>query len=379
MKTYFYFLCFFVYFFLFPAIAAGATPSPVPAETVIPPESMGDDLYAFQVRLGDQVLTLPASFAGMEAAGWSFQGDAGQRLQPQESIHTATWEKEGSVLSASFANLGMDTLRLENCPMVALSIANYQLKQLAVSLPADIVLGESLPEDVRAAYGEPTDELESVGVLTYRYWLTSAQFVSLRFDENQEFRLSAIGLHNAAQTLDRPMPEPTEEAGLDAAEYQAPEALGDDPLAFICHYGGQIYGIPAPFAAFQEDGWTLERPGTFIPARGSLRVDLEKDGQYLRTTLINPSDKAVPSTQGWVTEVAEGRDIQIALELPRGVQRGISEEELLTAFADLPLLSAEENDDSILYTFGTGIHSCIRVYVGTKKHTVRRIELINGQ
>lgn len=112
-----------------------------------------------------------------------------------------------------------------------------------------------------------------------------------------------LGLGVCALGAEEPEAGAGEETAGDGV-YTEPEELGTDPLSFIFELNGELYQLPAPYSAFEANGWifepmyTNEWPETIEPGeRKSFMIFWPGDegkSAFGELSLQNYADEPVP-------------------------------------------------------------------------------------
>lgn len=320
--------------------------------------ALSDDLYSFQLMIDGELYAFPMSFADFTAMGWEYDGDETETLSPNQYTVAERFEKDGLEIYAAIANLGINTAAYADSVIGGVSLDRFfydDISALDFTLPGGLKVGTATEEDIKAAYGTPTDTYEGdmYTKLTYEYdyyrqWELYVypdsgvleEFEVKNLVEDEEANAAA-----AAQVSD----EPTEEA----LAYEAPEELGEDILSFRVEYAGDLYQLPAPVSVFLENGWTVkaESSETVIVGDGYGWVSLMKDNQELRCTVRNYGPDATVIANCFVTDVeTDEYGPNLALTLPGGVTMDMAEEDVAAA---LEGLEYELDDDSSSYAYYT--------------------------
>ncbi len=272
------------------------------------PLALGNNPFAFRLRLNGQVLALPAPVADLLAAGWEAALPADALLPAQTTLDT-TLTLEGWEIAIQLANLEAEALPWQACSVIRLALEE------AASPTIELPGGFGWRSGLQAL-------LEACGVLdkdatdTTLSYTTSPQS-GLAFTFDTKGLLVGLAMWNRTG---RPAPPLATTLPPELLAYTPPAALSGDWRDFTVAYAGVLYTLPAPVAAFLENGWTLRDSGE-VPAAGSLmRVCLQKGTQVLRTTLHNYSAAAQPLEGCFVTMVeSTPMGANLPLALPGGV------------------------------------------------------------
>ncbi len=310
--------------------------------------SLSDDLYSFQVLVGKDLIILPCTFERMRTAGWSYAGNEGELLRPEQRTVSSSWEKNGVLLSGEMVNTSWDVLPVKSCVLGAVELTQSAADVL---LPGGIRLGTAFANEVVDAYGMPTSVYEGEDAFQYTYHLDYDQEAVFTFSASTGV-MHGVSLRNVVMTA-APSPTALEGGPADYA-YRAPDSMGDGPLSLTVSYGGALYRLPAPVAAFVHNGWALQDGADrAVKAYGSEQLTLSLNGLTWTTWVYNDSDKAALAADCLVTTVvADGRN-SLPLLLPGSITVGTGEAEMLAAYGNLAH-QVTETDTSRRYVFPAG-------------------------
>ncbi len=321
--------------------------------------TLSDDIYSFQLMLDGEFYQFPMSWADFTALGWEYLGEATEQMRPNEYSVAERFEKDGLELYASLVNLGINTVTYDQCMVGGISLDPYQFKEspdTEMVFPGGLAYGAATEQDLRDAYGEPSDTYEGdmYTKLTYEYdyyqdWDFYVYKESGVVEEAEVRNFVADEEANAAAAA-LVTDEPTE----GVLAYEAPEELGEDPMGFTVEYAGDLYQLPAPVSAFVENGWTVqeELSDAIVSGYDYGWLTMLKDNQQFRCMVTNYDPNAVKVTNCFVTEVeSDTYGPDLPLTLPGGAKDGMSEAEL-TAWLDGQGLDYEKDDSGsfVYYT-----------------------------
>lgn len=358
------------------------------AETAAETAVLSDDPYSFQLLLDGQLYTFPMSYADFTALGWEYQDDETAEIEPNSYSSTEVFLKGDLQAYVSMVNLGLNTLPLSECSVGGFSIDSWQFQEApntTIELPGGIVYGTSTLEDIKAAYGEPSDTYEGdlYTKLTYEYdyYQSLELYVSTETGLLNEVAVENFVADEEANAAAEAQvsSEPTEEV----LAYEAPTELGDDLQSFIVDYAGSLYQIPAPVSVFIENGWTLkeEDSDSIVAGKDFGWVALMKDNQELRAIARNYNANATTIENCFVTSV-EGNvnSTNLPITVQKGITLGMSAADLETALAGVEY--EKDNSSSAMFTYYTieGKESSldsVEILLNTEEGTVTGIEVSN--
>lgn len=158
---------------------------------------LSDNLYDFEFAVDGEKLTLPISYADLTAKGWEFEGDAEQGIPKDNYLLAARFKKGESYIGASPANFVSEgDVKVKDSLSYQFSFNirdSYKPTMSAVKLSKDIKLGVSTLSDVKAAYGDPTDETtDDYGNPKLTYKESYMVFYKLTFNENDVLEMVSV-------------------------------------------------------------------------------------------------------------------------------------------------------------------------------------------
>ncbi len=295
--------------------------------------TLSDDIYSFQAEIDGELYQFPMSFEDFTAKGWEYDGDAAQTLEPDAYTAAEVFKKGEERIYTSIYNRGMNTAPYSECKIGGFSVDSFltQNGQTTVKLPKGIEFGVSTLDDVKAAYGDPSDlyDGELYTSLTYEY--EAYQDVEIKVSKETNV-VSEIDLKNLVQEEDDKQAEnvssePTEEV----KSYQAPTELGDDLTKFIVEYDGALYQLPAPVSEFEKNGWKIKEESSEMVVKGKSFgwVVLMKNNQELKAIANNYGNNATAIQNCFVTSVrGDDNSTNMPITVQKGITRGMTKADL---------------------------------------------------
>ena len=184
-------------------------------------------------------------------------------LPVREAIGRFKYTEEADLDSvyADVINLGINEAGLEDCLIGGITVDgsyDIDLSTVSVKLPGGLELGKATLDDIKAAYGEPSDTYEGDLYTKLTYEKDSYQEVELSVykDDNT---LKEVDLRNFEEPEDYDKGTVSDEVPDIVTSYETPTALGDDMLDTAVEYMGDLYSLPAPVSAFTANGWGKSR------------------------------------------------------------------------------------------------------------------------
>lgn len=304
-------------------------------------EKFNNPLCAFELTVGEEVITLPVWYSELEAAGWTFKGDATKEMAAHTSENWHEWEKDGVKLSATMSNYSVNSVPYSECLVtkIGYSLVPYNSEEDIVTLPEGIQMHKSTYEDVVKAYGEPDREGDKDDVLYMIFYKFDFEHnVNFVFHtENDVVYAVELECEEMVEGVNNEI-DGTRPEILDT--YMAPTELSSNPYDTTLELDGVMYQLPCPVEEFLENGWTIEEGNDYVISPGvGEKCTLVKDDVYIRGYFRCPVKDAVTADNSMVTslEVSFYGGEKYPLSLYGGISIGeeIAEDELITLFEDM--------------------------------------------
>ncbi len=347
-------------------------------------DAISDDIYDFQLKLDGVLYTFPMSFDDFLALGWEYDGDEDLEIAPNS--YTGELFYKGDLQAyVNLLNTGINTVPYSECTIGGMSIDSFYFQdapETIIEFPKGIAYGTSTLDDVKAAYGEPSDLYESdlYTKLSYEYdfyqdwdfYIDAETGVLDEFDVRNFTYDEEANAAAAAQVSG----DPTEEV----LAYVAPTELGDDPLSFVVEFAGDLYQLPAPVSAFLENGWTLKEneSDSVVAGYDSGWLYMMKDNQEFSTLAHNYNPNATTIENCFVTTIEGNRyDTDLPVVLPGGAATGMTTAELEAALKDVDYTKDDSNDTYVYYNINgkDEYNESISILVYTDEDLVSGIEV----
>ena len=312
---------------------------------------LGDDIYSFSMEFDGQTMKFPMTYQEFTDMGWELSSSE----DPDTKVSTnsygmLTFNKGASSVYADVINLGINEVGLEDCLIGGISVdGSYDVDLTAVSvkLPGDIELGKATLDDIKAAYGEPSDTYEGDLYTKLTYEKDSYQEVELSVfkDDNT---LKEVDMRNFEEPEDYDKGTVSDEVPDIVTSYEAPTALGDDMMDPAVEYMGDLYSLPAPVSAFTANGWEIQdaEDTPYVEGGGIAFIDMMKNNQSIHFSVYNETENATALENCFVRELsfATYDPESIAMKLSGDITLGADKAELIK-MADEKGYISEENDD----------------------------------
>ena len=304
------------------------------------------DPFRSQIQIGDDVYQFPMTFEQFLSFGWEFEEDITGILDSND-IDFGTGTSSDLDADILFKNFDINQRPMNECYVIGISLSDYQVtnNNVKILLPSGITFGTSTLEDVKATYGEPSNEYsyDDTSETLFYYDETYNISLSLGFDA-PDFNLVYVDISNHIVPEDfKPSAVSTETPAI-VDDYQEPTKINDDFGDWTFEYGGAFYTLPAPVSEFVKNGWTIDSEDAEknISGNGYDIISLSLDNQKLSVSIENYSANATSVSNCFVMNVsADNSRIKIPLTIARGITVGMSEEELLAKISDVEYTTDE--------------------------------------
>lgn len=292
---------------------------------------LSDDIYSFQISINDVIYQFPMTYQDFVATGWTYDGDEEYAI-PSGAYGVTDWFKSGEEKLMSYAvNFGINEAPMTECYLGGVKLDLFDFEPSSAELPKGIQLGVSTQEDVKAAYGEPTNSYESDSYPTMTYELDSYSQVRLTFETAKGLILQGIEIQNLvmpedfdAGEVDTSVPEITQ-------AYQAPDSVGDDLLDYTFEYAGDVYRLPAPVSEFLNNGWKVieTESEVTITGDGYGKVTLMKDNQKFWSFVRNYHQNATGIENCFVNQISANiHECNVPMTVANGITMGMKQADL---------------------------------------------------
>lgn len=352
----------------FPTAAWGTVESEDPAQTETsldtsgetegnPHAELGTDIYGYQVEYAGNLIQLPMTYDDFTAMGWTLsKNDSPDTMISTGSYGMATFNNGEVSAYVDMINFGINEAPLSDCLVggIKLDLAwgDIDLSSLTVKLPGGIVMGTSNIEDIKAAYGEPSDTYEGDLYTKMTYQQDSYQRAEL-YVYKEENTLLQVDLRNFKEPEDFDKGSVSTEIPDIVSNYKAPTALGSDFMDPDVEFMGSLYRLPAPVSAFLDNGWVMKdvAEDAFLEGGGLEFIEMMKENQTARFSVYNLTENATSIENCFVTELSFGSyDPEIlALKLSEDITLGADKNELLTKASERGYLYDDKDNYLTIY------------------------------
>lgn len=294
---------------------------------------LSDNIYDFQIEIQGELYQFPMSYTDFTALGWSLSDREDPEMTLTANSYGGVYFNKGELsVRAQVINLGVNEVSLAECLVGGISIdggtMDADLISMNINLPKGITMGKSSLDDIRAAYGDPSDTYEGDLYTKYTYQKDFYQDVELYvFKEDNTLR--EVSIRNFTE------PEGFDKGGVSGetpeivTAYTEPDKLGSDMLDPVVEFCGDLYQLPCPVTALQDKGWELlDVTEEDFVAGGSIGfVDMMRNNQKVHFSVYNLTENAVTIENCFVTELkaatydAESITIKLSGDITLGAEK----------------------------------------------------------
>ena len=313
-------------------------------ETEAGTAELGDDIYSFQVMFDGDLLKLPMSCDELISMGWQAENpeDLDTMVQTNSYITGVRFVKGNYYISADILNLGINEEPASKCLIGGIEVdasgavhenIGQKIEPGIAMLPGNIEVGTATIEDIKAAYGEPTDTHEDEVYTVLTYDKDSFQDITLTVYQ-ETGTLLEVDMQNFVEPEGFDPGTVSGETPSIVTNYKEPSALGDDFMDSTVEFMGDLYQLPAPVSAFEANGWVIQdaEEGAYAEGGGLEFIDMMKENQTVRFSVYNFTENAVALSDCFVQELSFATyDPEIIdMKLGGGVTLGVSKDDLKT-------------------------------------------------
>lgn len=318
---------------------------------------LGTDIYGYQVEYAGNLIQLPMTYDDFTAMGWTLsKNDSPDTMISTGSYGMATFNNGEVSAYVDMINFGINEAPLSDCLVggIKLDLAwgDIDLSSLTVKLPGGIIMGTSNIEDIKAAYGEPSDTYEGDLYTKMTYQQDSYQRAEL-YVYKEENTLLQVDLRNFKEPEDFDKGSVSTETPDIVSNYKAPTTLGSDFMDPDVEFMGSLYRLPAPVSAFLDNGWVMKdvAEDAFLEGGGLEFIEMMKENQTARFSVYNLTENATSIENCFVTELSFGSyDPEIlALKLSEDITLGADKNELLTKASERGYLYDDKDNYLTIY------------------------------
>lgn len=341
-------------------------------------ENYRSELFEFHVIIGETEYTLPEDFKTFSKMEWNYDGNKDLELNPHEFISDEAIYKGNHLVYVSFVNLGYDKVTIENCKIGSVLFDQIALKDANTNivLAGEIKYGESSLADVLEAYGEPDVEEASDSETVLTYAQDEYSKVVITVNKKKDVITDIYMMNYAASEQDLEINQETPDI---VSSYVTPEKMGTNIQKPLLKYDGVYYSLPAPVAAFMDNGWSFEADEYDAVAAGkTCKMYLTKGSYRVQVQVTNYTEQVQYLENCFVTWIQTNKTASatdIAMMLPSEIKTGMTEAEVLETLGDVSYKKDETSNENyilykVIYENNTGK---ILLYISKDNATLERI------
>lgn len=282
------------------------------AETTEVAEGLSEELYDFQAEINGVLYQFPMTYEEFVANGWTpGKNEDPDMMIASNSYGSVTFYRGEDSVYADVFNLGINELPMKECLIGGIDIEGgsygVNLEKTTVNFAKGISMGASNVEDIKAAYGEPTDTYDSdlYTKLTYSSDIYEEVCFYVYKDDNT---LKEIDLRNFVEPEGFDKGSVSTETPEIVSAYTAPTEMGEDFMSPVVEYCGDLYQLPAPVTAFIANGWQMKDVADedYVSGGNIAFIDMSKDNQTVHFSVYNHTPNAVTVENCFVEELEVG-------------------------------------------------------------------------
>lgn len=148
---------------------------------------LSDDLFSYQILINGEIYQAPMDMETLVERGWELEEDM-EELDAYTYYPFCTFRNGDCNIQVSILNETDSPKPYRECRAVAISVNLYynDKEDMTFIMPKGIQSGVSTVEDMKAAYGEPTNLSEYEGMATADYEIEwGKKVISFTFNENK--------------------------------------------------------------------------------------------------------------------------------------------------------------------------------------------------
>lgn len=294
--------------------------------------TLSDDIYSFQVEINGDLYQFPMKYSDFTSYGWDFKNDDTEIIDSY-SIYSGTFNNNGLQGYADIINFDINARVINECYVSSITIEGCDVNKVdnfSLRLPKGLEYGKTTVEEIKEAYGIPSDTSDDEYYTNLTYKTGIFQKVDIKVSK-ETATVETVKIENAVKPDDFEESEVSIEVPEIVTKYKAPNKLGDGFDAYIVEFAGDLYQIPAPVSSFINNGWEINKEDSeeILSGGGSGFVSLMKDKQKLKVLCKNYSKGATAIENCFVPTVKSGDyDNNTDIKIPHNLTIGSSESDL---------------------------------------------------
>lgn len=306
--------------------------------------TLSDDLYSFQISIGGKVVSVPMTYDQFLEFGFTPSSDTAladldQGIEPNSYTFSIYHKKGESEITAKFINFGENVVPAKECIVGEIGIDTFKpdegLMAENITLPKGIQFGVSTLEDVKAAYGDPTDIYEGELYTKLSYNADTYNYVEISVDAETNV-ISKISVRNfiplESETSQTHSDEVSDEIPEVVTKYVAPTKLSDNLSDYTVEFDGDLYKLPTPVSEFVKNGWKVQEASSdmAIVAKGHGKVSLMRNNQTVDLFVDNYADTKTGVQNCFINEIKANLGyMSVNMKISEGIYTGMPEADFL--------------------------------------------------
>ena len=343
---------------------------------------LSDDVYSFQVEIDGELYQFPMKYTDFISYGWEYDQDDTEKLDSNYLL-SAVFYKGKLECYADIVNFDINALPIGECYVSGLSIDSVNIrdaKEFSLRLPKGLEYGKATVEDVKGAYGTPSDTYdgEYFTKLTYEY--DYYQKVEILVSK-ETASIESVDIQNASIPDDFVVSEVSMDMPEIVKKYKVPDKLGDSFDTYVVKYGGELYQLPAPVSSFISNGWKIKENSSdmIVAGRSYGWVTMMNDNQELRAIANNYSEGATSIDNCFLTSVKSGDyNNKTDIMIPRDITIGMSESDLEKALNGVEYEKDTSSSSYNYYSIVPGRSKLDLYEIYSKDKAIYKIEVSNS-
>ena len=220
-------------------VYAEENPASAPTEHTQEQNSIADQFSCFQIKLGEETYTFPASVEEWKQRGWENVTEEAVLLAPEKRKNSCIFQKGEEQIQVFVENKEKDRRSIEKSSVVGMAMDSFQENDIMLNFQDEIVVGVSSLDEIERSYGTAAQlyDGEHYLQLTYQYGMQS--YLKLNIEKETEI-LRGFEVVNA-QKRGETVGNMTADTGGRAWHRFDIRKLSFD---------GEIYELPAPVSQF---------------------------------------------------------------------------------------------------------------------------------
>lgn len=312
---------------------------------------LSDDIYDFQIEMEGSLYQLPMTYEELIGYGWELSSREDPSLMLGSNEYTMMYFTKGEYkICADMLNLGINENPVTDCLVGGISVdveyEEYDLEALNIRLAKGITVGTSTIEDIKAAYGEPSDSYEGEMGTSLTYQMDYSRSAEL-YVSKEAGCLVEVDIRNFSEPEGFDKGSVSTEMPEIVSSYETPAALGETMMEPVVEFCGDLYQLPCPVTALEANGWKILdlTDEDYVAGDDIAFLDLMRDNQTIYLTAYNLTPNAVLPNNCFVTEMqAATYDESVTMTISGNITLGANREELIATAKELGFTYEDEED-----------------------------------